>query len=317
MASRDAAGWPLGRAYFRAILWDLQACITDPARIMYYCTRDIVGRLIFHIETARGKETIPAAVKGTGTAQQESSALDEDQDYNQQDDDDDDDSGSSGIDWDAEAASIDSGLGDIDYSLDLRDEATDRLRNQRISYSGDNMNIQLSYTASRYLVELLAVSPRSYFVGDLCASDSNHRSLYYCSPKREEFKRNLDSQGNLILHADGVALEDDFYMEINIPEDKDSGELEDVGMFMFSVDAHDCNRVMTQTLSTARGRRMVLTFIPMHTAIQVNVQVTLDLVSASGTTCYVDGEISAHHEFYNKERVVLFSTREEGQGRGC
>jgi hypothetical protein len=161
---------------------------------MYYCTRDIVGRLIFHIETARGKETVPAAVKGTGTAQQESSTLDEDQDYNQQDDDDDDDTDSSGIDWDAEAASIDSGLGDIDYSLDLRDEATDRLRNQRISYSGDNMNIRLSYTASRYLVELLAVSPRSYFVGDLCASDSNHRSLYYCSPKRGEFKRNLDSQ---------------------------------------------------------------------------------------------------------------------------
>jgi hypothetical protein len=103
-----------------------------------------------------------------------------------------------------------------------------------------------------------------------------------------------------------VALEDDFYMEINIPEDKDSVELEDVGMFMFSVDAHDCNRVMTQTLSTARGRIMVLTFIPMHTAIQVNVQVTLDLVSASGTTCYVNGEISAHHEFYNRESRALF-----------
>jgi hypothetical protein len=61
----------------------------------------------------------------------------------------------------------------------------------------------------------------------------------------------IREQGNLILHADGVALEDDFYMEINIPEDKDSGELEDVGMFMFSVDAHDCNRVR-QTIETSK-----------------------------------------------------------------
>jgi hypothetical protein len=221
---------------------------------------------------------------------------------------------SSSIDWDAEGRSLDDEvLGNIDYSAFMSDDdARDRLRNQRISYSGDNINIRLYYIASRYLVELLAVSPRFQFVGDLYASDCNHRSLYYCSPKRGEFRRNLDSHGNLILHADGVALEDDFYMEIKIPGDEDAGEKEDVGFLMFAVDAHDCNRVMTQTLSTARRHRMVLTFIPMHTAIQVNVQVTLDLVSASGAgACYVDGEISAHHEFYNEERVVLFSRREE------
>jgi hypothetical protein len=58
----------------------------------------------------------------------------------------------------------------------------------------------------------------------------------------------------------------------------------------------------------------------MHTAIQVDVDVTLYLISGSATTAggtiyYVDGEISAHHQFYNKHRVVLFSCREEDKAK--
>ncbi|CAM0906872.1 unnamed protein product [Alopecurus aequalis] len=300
------------------MLWNLQACITEPARIIHYCTRDIIRRLLFNGERERGreKETVSAAVKATGTAEKECPAGGDDEDLNQQHDEDHSDS---------DEESIDDDDSDTDYApeylsmdedgLSMVVHGKDSLPSKRIDYHADSIKIQRPFCFSRRLVELLAVHPHFEFVGDLFASDFDARSAYYCSSQRGETCRNLDSQDNLILHAEGVAIEDSFYIEIKIPGD-DNGIEDDAGYFSFTLDADACNYVITHTMLTARRRKICLTFIPMHTAIQANVKVTLDLISGSATSTgstiyYVYGEISAHHRFYDEEWVMLFSLRKE------
>ncbi|KAM0876137.1 hypothetical protein ACQ4PT_036347 [Festuca glaucescens] len=175
-----------------------------------------------------------------------------------------------------------------------------------ICYDGDNENIRRAYCFSRYLVELLAVRPRfEPFVGTLAAIGPNMLSLCY-SDSSWQRGRNLDSWGDLIHHAEGRAIEDHFHIQVNIPEEDDEGGLAD-----FIVDPYACNRVITETDSTRRGHKIDVTFMAMHKAIQADVRVTLvDLMSGTSTVYYVYGEITAHHQLYGDERVVLFSHRD-------
>jgi hypothetical protein len=108
----------------------------------------------------------------------------------------------------------------------------------------------------------------------------------------------------LILHAEGTAIQDRFNITIEIPE-SGNGSGDDVGRLSFTVDPYTCNRVITRTVSTRCNRKIDVTFVAMHTAIQANVEVTLDLIS--GSAFYVYGEISARHQLYGDERVMLFS----------
>jgi hypothetical protein len=55
---------------------------------------------------------------------------------------------------------------------------------------------------------------------------------------------------------------------------------------------------------------MDVTFVPIHTATQVNVYVTLDLIS-SGSIYYVYGGITACHQLYGGKDVILFSHGKE------
>jgi hypothetical protein len=148
-----------------------------------------VRRLIFNRETgsqrgvsATGKE----AVKETGSEtpdQKESHTLNDDEEQDYEDD-------NSAFNYDMTYDDDDT---EIDYALYMREDY-DVSRRQRISYDGDNNNIQLAYSFSRYLVELLAVSPRFQFVGELQVYDYEYCLHYYCCPKRGEHHPNVDSQ---------------------------------------------------------------------------------------------------------------------------
>jgi hypothetical protein len=116
----------------------------------------------------------------------------------------------------------------------------------RICYDGDNENIRKAYCFSRYLVEVLAVRPRyEPFVGTFAFIGHNMHSMYY-SDSSWKRGRNLDSRGDLILHARGRAIEDRFHIQVNIPEERDEGGLAD-----FVVDPYVCNRAITRTISTS------------------------------------------------------------------
>jgi hypothetical protein len=161
-------------------------------------------------------------------------------------------------------------------------------------------------------VELLAVCPHfDPFVGIFAVVGQNRTSLYYSDSSDDDSwrrGRNLDSLGDLILHAKGRAIEGSFLIQVTIPEDDDEGCFED-----FEVDPYVCNCVITDTIRTRRGRKIDVAFMVMHKAIQAGVRVTLvDLVSGTSTAadCYAYGEIAVHHQLYGAERVVLFSRRE-------
>jgi hypothetical protein len=122
----------------------------------------------------------------------------------------------------------------------------------------------------------------------------------------------------MIIWAKGLAIEDDFQVRVEIPED-DSNKIE-VANFNFTVDPYACNRVITRTIPTEHLRKIDLTFVPLNQAIQANVFVCLHLIAAAAggggsstgdTVYYVYGEITAHHQHYGGKNVMLFY-REEG-----
>jgi hypothetical protein len=116
-------------------------------------------------------------------------------------------------------------------------------------------------------------------------------------------------QGNLILHSEGVAIADRFFIRIHIPKN-DNRKDDDIGCFSYIMDPYTCGRDETHIISTGRGRRIAVTFLPMHTAVQAHVYVTLDLIS-SGSIYHVYGEIAACHQLYGRESVVLFCRGKE------
>jgi hypothetical protein len=121
----------------------------------------------------------------------------------------------------------------------------------------------------------------------------------------------------LILRAQGGAIEEGFRIRIEIPDDNNRIEF---GNLSFTVDPFACNEVITQTIVTVRLRKIDVTFVPLYCAIQANVFVNLDLTAGTGSstvsnTCYVYGEITAHHQLYGDKNVLLFYHGEEDKAK--
>ena len=115
------------------------------------------------------------------------------------------------------------------------------------------------------------------------------------------------AQGNLILRAEGAALEDYFRIKVEIPEDDNRI---DTAYYVFYVDPYFCNIVIVHTMPTRYVRDIDVFFVPMYRAIQASLCVNLDLTSGSGCS-YAYGEITAHHEFYGDFNVLLFQCGED------
>lgn len=300
------------RACWSAIFCSLQACISEPIRFIHYGSLDVVRRLFCSRgvrERARGtgmrEETVNLADEQTGD--KNSPAADDD--YSEQlaeyghnsDGEDcsncDDYHGTDGDYHDTDGDYSDGG-GD-DYRKDIPPCL-------KIGYHGDSKNLHVAYSYSRHLVELLSVRPRFPFVGTFVASsDCSH---YYCSSLNGQPHRNVDSQGNLILRAEGAALEDYFRIRVEIPEDDNRI---DIANYLFCVDPYACNSVIIHTMPTRYGRDIDVIFVPMYRAIQARLCINLHLTSGSGcssidTGCYAYGEITAHHQFYGDYNVLLF-----------
>uniref|UniRef100_A0A453C736 DUF6598 domain-containing protein n=1 Tax=Aegilops tauschii subsp. strangulata TaxID=200361 RepID=A0A453C736_AEGTS len=113
--------------------------------------------------------------------------------------------------------------------------------------------------------------------------------------------------GNLILRAEGAALEDYVRIKVEIPEDDNRI---DTANYVFYVDPYLCNSVIVHTMPTRYGRDIDVFFVPMYRAIQASLCVNLDLASGSGCS-YAYGEITAHHEFYGDFNVLLFQCGED------
>ncbi|VAI57099.1 unnamed protein product [Triticum turgidum subsp. durum] len=327
------AGKPPERSYVRAIFCDLQACISEPARIFHYWTRNIVGGLLNWVnwvparESARGTGEVGETIKvmETRTAEKESPY-----DYNQKQSDvyhgiGDGNAGSSVDGDDDKKACHDIRDSGFDYGpQDMADgyysgsdDGIDRELpplSHRISYNGDSKNIQVAHSFSQYRVELFTVRPRFSFTGTFVVTDGF--SAYYWSSQKLQIYHIVDSQHNLVLHSEGGALTDTFWIKIKILEDN-SGADHDSGYFSFTVDPYVCNNVITHTISTKQRRKIDLTFMALHTAIQANVYVNFDFVCRNatkpGTIYYVYGEITAHHQLYDGESVMLFSRGEENK----
>lgn len=292
------------RACWSAIFCSLQACISEPIRFIHYGTLDVVRRLFFNRgarERVRGtgEETVNPADEQTGD--KNSPAADDD--YSEQlaeygHNSDDDDRSNCGDYHDT----------DGDYSDDGGDDYRKGIQpSLKIGYHGDSYNLGMAYSYSRDLVELLSVRPRFPFVGTFVAF--NDRSHYYCSSRNGQLHRTVDSQGNLIIKAEGAALEDYFRIRIEIPEDDNRI---DTANYFFCVDPYACNSVITHTMPTRYDRDIDVTFVPMYRAIQATLCVNLDLTSGSGCShAYAYGEITAHHQFYGGYNVLLFQCGED------
>jgi hypothetical protein len=322
-----------------------QACISEPGRILYGWTRDILGRLLFSrgSGTGTGGEIISDAVKLALAAGEGTAAADEDhiklwqnklndrlirqledegyyydevfgvytKDENYVDLSDDDD--------------IDRSYPPPPPSMKVPD------------YDEDGDNTRMAMCNSRRLVELLAVRPFFPFKGTFVAF--NDSSGYSCSSQEGQTCCSVDSQvyihvhiftfgspsesfcpiddiymylqGNLILYSGGAGLEDRVCMKIYIPKNDNYRDY-DTGYFTYIVDPYMCGIPETHTISVGGSRRISVTCMPMHTAVQSNVYVTFDLISSSGSSIYyVYGEIAACHQLYGHYSVMLFSHGKE------
>jgi hypothetical protein len=262
-------------------------------------------------ESARGSERETVNTADEGTEEKESPA--DYDDYNQKRADDDlcgyDNHGDDYLyrsDDDYLYRSDDDDLNDYEDYYDEEAQRATPPPSLGIAYNGDSPNVHMAYCFSRYLVELLCVRPHFPFSGTFgCFND---RSAYYSYPKGQQ-NNNVDSRGNLILWAQGGAIEDAFQIRAEIPHN--DSRVEDAN-FIFRVDPYACNKVITRTIPTARGREIDVTFVPLYSAIQANVIVKLDLVAGGGsgtgggTVNYVYGEITAHHQLYDDKNVLLF-----------
>lgn len=303
MLQKVAAGGRPERASSWTILCDLQAFISEPLRVIHYAL-DAVRRLFCNRGMGRGRES----ARGTGretvntaeekTGQKESAAADYYEyyinlqaHYYLQDADDNDRRNYDGSDHE-----------EVDPDWPPPSLA--------IYYDGDSPNVDAAYCFSRYLVELLSVRPRFPFEGTFAAF--NDRSAYYFTSPKGQQQCNVDSQGNLLLRAQGKAIEEAFQIKIEIP-DGDNGI--DYGYLIFRVNPYACNKVITRTIQTACGRKIDVTFVALYRAIQARVFVNLDFTavagsSTGGTIYYVYGEITAHHQFYDDKNVMLFYCEE-------
>ncbi|KAE8768711.1 hypothetical protein D1007_59789 [Hordeum vulgare] len=120
------------------------------------------------------------------------------------------------------------------------------------------------------------------------------------------------SNGNLLLRAQGKAIEDAFQIKIEIP-DGDNGI--DYGYLVFGVNPYACNKVITRTIVTGCCRKIDVAFVPLYCAIQARVCVILDFIAVAGSSTggniyYVYGEITAHHQFYDDKNAMLFYCEE-------
>ncbi|KAM0910920.1 hypothetical protein ACQ4PT_013802 [Festuca glaucescens] len=309
MAPSVATGGQPQKSSFSAILYDLQVCISEPGRILHGCARDILRRLLFGRATARsgtgkgtGGETVSDAVKLAGAAAEKETIIaanvDEESLIRQLEID--------GFYYDEDLDCY--GPADNFHDLDDDIDRTCPPPSFRVPcYDEDGDNTRMASCNSRRLVELLAVRPHFPFLGTFVAF--NDFSEYSCSSQTGQTCRNLDSQGNLILHSEGAAIADHFSIRIHIPKN-DNRKDDDIGCFSYIMDPYTCGRDETHIISTGRGRRIEVTFLPMHTAVQAHVYVTLDLIS-SGSIYHVYGEIAACHQLYGRESVVLFSCGKE------
>lgn len=317
-----AAGGRPEKACSWKTLCDLQVCISEPVRIIHYYTLDVVRRLFYNRGMARGREsargtereTANTADQRTGEKVSPSTNCD---DYNQQwaDDDYRGDGNSHADDDDLHGSDNDEFTSYEDYDDDAEVDLGPP-PSFAITYDGDSPNLDMAYCFSRYLVELLSVRPRFPFDGTFgCFNGrSAYYSAYYYSRKGQH---NLDSQGNLILRAQGGAIEDFFQIRVEIPED--DNKIEDAN-FVFRVDPYACNQVITRTIPTARGREIDVAFVALYCAIQANVFINLDLIgcgysSTGGTIYYVYGEVTAHHQLYDDKNVMLFFREEEDKAK--
>ncbi|VAH48841.1 hypothetical protein VPH35_029871 [Triticum aestivum] len=296
------------RACWSAVFCSLQACISEPIRFIHYGTLDVVRRLFF----SRGVRERERA-RGTGTGEETANPADEqtgdknspaaDDDYSEQlaeygHNSDRYDGSNCGDYYDTDGDWSEIGGYEEYYRKDIPPSL-------KIGYDGDSINLSMAYSLSRDLVELLSVRPRFPFVGTFVAF--NDRSHYYCNSENGPLHRNVDSQGNLILRAEGAALEDYVRIKVEIPEDDNRI---DTANYVFYVDPYFCNNVIVHTMPTRYGRDIDVFFVPMYRAIQARLCVNLDLTSGSGCS-YAYGEITAHHEFYGDFNVLLFQCGED------
>ncbi|KAI4978372.1 hypothetical protein ZWY2020_014926 [Hordeum vulgare] len=177
----------------RAILCDLQACISEPARIFHYWTRSILRGLLnpgsgkeIATETQKGGQPVNAMIKGTetGTAEKEYSG-----DCHHKKADNNYGDGDHGINDDSIGSSTedddDDGL-DNGWIYRSSDDHIDRELpppSHGIYYDGNSDNLRAAYSFSQYRVELFAVCPRFHFVGTLAVT--NGHSFYWSTQKDE------------------------------------------------------------------------------------------------------------------------------------
>ena len=125
-------------------------------------------------------------------------------------------------------------------------------------------------------------------------------------------------QNKLTLQLECGALTDTFWVKLKIIEDDGTIDHDACHSFSFTVDPYVCNNVMTRVISVTHNRKIELTFMATHSAIQANVHVNLDFLSCddatrTGAVYHVYGEITTHHQLYNGRSVLLFSCGEENK----
>ncbi|XBI34944.1 hypothetical protein VPH35_120694 [Triticum aestivum] len=298
MLQTVAAGGRPERASSWTILCDLQACISEPLSVIHYAL-DAVRRLFCNRGMGRGREKSVDADYYDYYINLQAEYYLQDTDDNERRNYEDSDNEEVDPDWPPPSLAI--------------------------YYGGDSPNVGAAYCFSRDLVELLSVRPRFPFTGTFAAF--NDRSAYYYSSPKGQQQHDVDSQilsmhsctnifitpsGNLLLRAQGKAIENAFQIKIEIP-DGDNGI--DDGYLVFRVNPYACNKVITRTILTACGRKIDVTFVPLYCAIQARVFVNFDFIagagsSTGGTIYYVYGEITAHHQFYDDKNAMLFYCEE-------
>ncbi|KAI4975945.1 hypothetical protein ZWY2020_049552 [Hordeum vulgare] len=301
MTQRVTAGGRPERASSWTILCDMQACISEPLRVIHYAL-DPVRRLFCNRETGRRQDTAKGTERETvntaeeRTRQKEPAAADYFDDYIKEQ-----------ADW-----YLQNWFHTENYDASDHEEVDPDwpLPSLAIYYDGDSSNVSAAYCFSRDLVELLSVRPRFPFAGTFAAFTDC--SAYYFSSPIGQQQRNVDSQGNLLLRAQGKAIEDAFQIKIEIP-DGDNGI--DYGYLVFGVNPYACNKVITRTIVTGCCRKIDVAFVPLYCAIQARVCVILDFIAVAGSSTggniyYVYGEITAHHQFYDDKNAMLFYCEE-------
>ncbi|XBI13011.1 hypothetical protein VPH35_139806 [Triticum aestivum] len=265
--------------------------IPAPARVIHYWTRSILRRL----KTQEGGETVDATMKGTEEKEYSGDCHHKNADGNYGDGYhgiNDDDSVGSSIEDDEDDGRYHDDIGDDGAGNGFRglysssDDDIDRELCHGISYDGDGDNLRAAYSFSQYRVELFAVRT-------LVAT--NAHSYYWASQEEKDY-HSVDLK---------KAAPSPTPSGLRFKTIEDDGTTDHDACHSFStVDPYVCNNVMTRVISVTRNRKIELTFMALHSAIQANVHVSLDFASCddatrTGAVYHVYGEITAHHQLYN------------------